>query len=173
MRLRGSKAAAIAVAVAGFAWALTVTGTDAPRPGGGNAAWESMKTLQGEWDGLYDGKVKTSATYRLVSNGTALMESLVSPDASDMVTVYHQDGGRLLMTHYCSENNQPRMKSAGTNPKRIEFSYVDATNLSSPDAMHMTGLVVTLSDPNHFTQEWTSSVKGKDQKSVFEFTRRK
>ncbi|MEO8432080.1 MAG: hypothetical protein ABI592_11275 [Acidobacteriota bacterium] len=171
MRHRASRI--VAVAVAGFALALALSGADTPARSGSNAAWESMKTLQGEWDGLYAGKMKVSAIYRLVSNGTALMETLVSPDHTDMVTMYHVDGARIGMTHFCSENNQPRLKSVGSNPKRIEFTYVDATNLSSPDAKRMTGLVTTLSDADHFTQEWTESDKGKEQKALFEFTRRK
>ena len=172
MRHRGSRSAG--VAVAGFALALALSGADAPQRSGGNAAWESMKSLQGEWEGLYEGKVRMSATYRLVSNGTVLMETLVSPDSSDMTTMYHRDGAGLAMTHYCSENNQPRLRSARPDdPKRIQFSFVDATNLATPDAMHMSGLVVTLSDPSHFTQDWTESVSGKSHTARFAFTRKK
>jgi len=137
-----------------------------------NPAWESMKSLQGEWEGAYEGKVAARATYRLVSNGTALMETLTSPDDSDMVTMYHRDGGRIAMTHYCSEDNQPRMRADTKDPKRIAFNYVDATNLSSPDASRMTGLVVTLKDADHFTQEWTYTQGGKSTTSTFAFTRK-
>jgi hypothetical protein len=141
--------------------------------GAPNPAWDSMKTLVGEWDGAYDGKVAAKATYRLVSNGTALMETLASPDHSEMVTMYHQDGSRIAMTHYCSENNQPRLRADAQDPKRIAFRYVDATNLASPDAGHMTGLVVTLKDPDHFTQEWTHSGGGHAMTSTFAYTRKK
>lgn len=136
-------------------------------------AWESMKTLVGEWDGLYDGKVPTKATYRLVSSGTALMETLSSPDHTEMVTVYHQDGSRIAMTHYCSENNQPRMRADSKDPSRIAFQYVDATNLPSPDAPRMTALVVTMKDADHFTQEWTHSGGGHSMTSTFAYTRKK
>jgi len=138
-----------------------------------NPVWESMKTLQGEWEGAYQGKVAARAAYRLVSNGTALMETLSSPDDSDMVTMYHRDGGRIAMTHYCSEDNQPRMRADATDPKRIAFNYVDATNLASPDASRMTGLVVTLQDRDHFTQEWTYTQGAKSTSSTFAFTRKK
>ena len=90
--------------------------------------------------------MKTKATYRLVSNGTALMETLVSPESGDMVTMYHPDGNGLVMTHYCSENTQSRMRAPGDDGKTIRFSFVDVTNLSSPDAMRMTGLVLTMKD---------------------------
>jgi len=141
--------------------------------GPANPAWESMKTLQGEWDGTYDGKVATQATYRLVSNGTTLMETLTSPDHTDMVTMYHRDGARIAMTHYCSEDNQPRMRSDAKDPKRIAFRYVDATNLSSPDASRMTGLVVTVKDADHFTQDWTHTQGSQSTTSTFTFTRKK
>ena len=169
-------------ALAGIALAAAAALAAGPPPtesggkkpnGTSNPAWESLKTLQGEWDGLYDGKVATKASYRLVSGGTVLMETLVSPDHTDMITMYHPDGARLVMTHYCSENNQPRMRAASTEPTRIAFRYVDATNLSSPDASRMTGLVVTLQDADHFTQDWTHSARGKDMTSTFAFTRKK
>ena len=144
-----------------------------PAAGSPNPAWDSMKSLVGEWDGLYDGKVQTKASYRLVSNGTALMETLSSPDHNEMVTVYHQDGSRIAMTHYCSENNQPRMRADAKDPKRIAFEYVDATNLPSPDAPRMTALVVTLKDADHFTQEWTHSGGGHAMTSMFSYTRKK
>lgn len=138
-----------------------------------NPAWESLKTLQGEWDGSYDGKVATQASYRLVSNGTALMETLASPDHSEMVTMYHRDGTRIAMTHYCSEGNQPRMRAEAKDPKRIDFRFVDATNLSSPDASRMTGLVVTVKDADHFTQDWTYTQGAKSSTSTFAFTRKR
>jgi hypothetical protein len=142
--------------------------------GRGGAAWEAMKTLQGDWDGVYGGKMKTAANYRLVSNGTVLMETLVSPpETSDMVTMYHPDGNGLVMTHYCSENTQSRMRAQGSDNKRIVFSFLDATNAVSPEAMRMTGLVLTLKDHDHMTAEWTSTAMGKSQTGLFEFTRRK
>jgi hypothetical protein len=171
----------IVLAGASLAVALIASAGDSPtsmstaKSGKGNAGWEWMKSLQGDWDGTYEGKLATGASYRLVSNGTALMETLVSPDHSDMVTMYTPDGDRLMMTHYCSANNQPRMRASvpSGGAKRLVFDYVDATNLEAPDAMHMHRLVVTLNDPDHFTQLWTSREKGKDTSSTFSFTRKK
>lgn len=160
-----------------FVSAIGIAGdehADHKKPAGPpSPAWEAMKSLQGEWDGLYDGKIPTRATYRLVSSGTALMETLTSPDHSEMVTMYHRDGSRIAMTHYCSEDNQPRLRSEAKDPKRIEFRYVDATNLSSPDASRMSGLVVTVKDADHFTQDWTETHGTKSSTSTFAYTRKK
>jgi hypothetical protein len=50
-----------------------------------------------------------------------------------MVTVYHQDGQDLRMTHYCSAKNQPRMKASSVSPDGnvVSFEFVDATNLAT------------------------------------------
>ena len=92
------------------------------------------------------------------------MESIREPDGSEMMTVYHPDGSRLVMTHYCSSGNQPRMRAEGLSAegKKLAFAYVDVTNLSSPDSLHMVRLAMTFDDANHFTEEWTSLEKGKD-----------
>ena len=135
--------------------------------------FEKMKALVGEWRGTsMDGKPAT-LTYTLVSNNSALMERLAMGGDSEMVTMYHPDGDHLMMTHYCSAHNQPRMRSNAVDAGggKITFDLVDVTNLSSPDAGHMKRLVVIFTDNNHFTQEWTWTQQGKDMTVVITFER--
>jgi len=147
-------------------------------PAATNPAFEKMKSLVGEWVGTVEEggkKLPVRASYRLVSNGTALEETLKTPEDSDMITMYVPDGKELAMTHYCAEGNQPRMRAAvpAGGLDKLEFHYVDATNLSGAGASHMHGLVVTFQDADHFTQAWTHRMDGKDQTGVFEFARKK
>ena len=135
--------------------------------------FEKMKSLVGEWQGKsLDGKT-AKVSYTLVSDNSALMEKLAVAGESEMVTMYHPDGDHLMMTHYCSAHNQPRMRSqkASTDIKNITLDLVDVTNLSSPDAGHMSRLVLTFVDQDHFTQEWTWSQKGKEGTVVIRFER--
>ena len=135
--------------------------------------FEKMKSLVGEWKGASaDGKPGT-VTYTLVSDSSALMEKLALGGESEMVTMYHPDGDHLMMTHYCSAHNQPRMRSqtATAESKKITFDFVDITNLSSPDAGHMRKLVVTFGDKDHFTQEWTWTKNGKENTEVIHYER--
>jgi hypothetical protein len=90
----------------------------------------------------------------------------------DMVTVYHRDGADLVATHYCSMGNQPRMRAPGASAdaKSIPFRFVDITNLK-PGGGHIKHLTVKFEDASHFTQEWTSSSKGKEESAVFKWTR--
>jgi hypothetical protein len=77
-----------------------------------DAAWDRLKSLAGEWEGV-EGSNKTTATYTIVSGGHVVMESMKMPAPEpDMVTMYHRDGTSLVTTHYCSLGNQPRMRAA-------------------------------------------------------------
>jgi len=135
--------------------------------------FEKMKLLVGEWKGTsMDGKPAT-VTYTLVSDNSAIMERLAMGGDSEMVTMYHPDGEHLMMTHYCSAHNQPRMRTNAVDAggSNITFDLVDVTNLSSPDAGHMRRLVVTFTDNDHFTQEWTWTQQGKDMTVIIHFER--
>jgi len=88
--------------------------------------------------------------------------------------MFNLDGDRLLMTHYCAVGNQPRMV-AGPSPdgKTFTFSFLDATNLATPDASHMNHLVISRLDANHHTEEWVYNDHGKEMKEVFDLWRKK
>ncbi len=140
-----------------------------------DAAWERLRSLAGEWEGVEGGK-KAGVTYTIVSGGSVVMESMKMPAPEpDMVTMYHRDGTGLVATHYCSLGNQPRMRATEASPdgKTIRFRFADITNLSKPDGPHIRHLTVTFQDADHVTQDWTSLDKGKEQPAVFKWTRNK
>jgi len=88
--------------------------------------------------------------------------------------MYSADGDKIAVTHYCSEGNQPSMKTESLKGigNKYSFSLVSVSGLKSPDAGHMTGLVLTLIDKDHLKQEWTYSNKGKTDTEAFEFSRK-
>jgi hypothetical protein len=160
--------------------ALAATTLLRAAPPSANPAWEKLKGLVGDWKGTYtgadegaEGMGEVRLSYKLVSNGTSLMETMESGHDTNMITMYHVDGKRILATHYCSMGNQPRMAAPGlsANGRTLTFSLVDATNVSGPGAELMQGLVVTFQDADHFSQAWTSRLKGKDQVGTFQYTR--
>lgn len=140
-----------------------------------NAEFERLKPLVGRWQGASSEGKPVTISYTLVSDGSALVERISAGSEPEMVTVYHPDGDRLMMTHYCSLHNQPRMRTgAGSaESKRMAFDFVDATNLSSADAMHMHKLVVTFEDKDHLAQEWTWKSAEKEGTVVFRLERMK
>jgi len=154
---------------------LLVLAAAVPAAPGTNPAWEKMKSLVGEWEGTMahgEMNMPVKVSYSLVSGGTSLMERMSGP-GEDMVTMYYPEGSRVLMTHYCSEGNQPRMKATGLAGDTLAFDFVDATNVASPQAEHMRKLVVKFQDADHFTQEWTHRKDGKEETGVFKYARKK
>jgi hypothetical protein len=139
----------------------------------GALAFDQLKALVGEWEGS-SGGVPVKITYTLVSGGTALMERLQPANQAEMITMYSVDRDKILVTHYCSEGNQPSMKTETLRAigNKYSFSLVSVAGLRQPHAGHMTGLVLTLLDKNHFKQEWSYLEKGKTSTNLFEFTRK-
>lgn len=139
-----------------------------------NPGFDKVKTLVGDWEGKAPDGKPVRVSYRLVSSGTALMETLGPGGESEMVTIYTADADRVALTHYCNANNQPRMRSApvGGIPQKLDFSFVGATNLASPTAGHMHNLTVTFEDKDHFTQMWTWREGLKERTTTFHFTRK-
>lgn len=138
-----------------------------------NAAsgFDSLKTLVGSWEHKGpDGKPGITV-WRLVSEGSALMEEL--PHES-MITMYHMDNDRLLMTHYCGARNQPRMKAdISPDGKTITFNFVDGTNLASPADAHMHKMVLTFQDKDHYSETWSFYKDGKEMMhETFQYARK-
>ena len=131
--------------------------------------FDKMKGLVGQWDATSP-EGKTRITFQLISEGSALMESM---SRESMVTVYHPDGGSIMMTHYCAAGNQPRMRALASKGDSITFQFVDAANLKGSADGHMQRLVITFKDKDHVTEEWTWKADGKETTSVFYLQRMK
>jgi len=137
-----------------------------------NSAFDALKGLAGEWQAKGpNGKMQT-ITWKVVSGGSVIMESM---QEESMVTMYHVDSSRLMLTHYCSARNQPRMQGqVSDDGKTFTFDFLDATNLANPNDGHMRKLVLTIQDKDHFTEQWFFAQNGKDDDhGAFQFTRKR
>ena len=136
------------------------------------ASFDKIKSLDGTWVGKNSKGQSFEVTFRTTSGGSAVMSEIQAP-GEDMITMFHMDRGRLLMTHYCAAGNQPRMQ-AKTSPdgNTFTFEFLDATNLDSPAAGHMHRMVLTVIDKNHHTEDWTFLQDGKEMKEHFELQRK-
>jgi len=145
----------------------------AVEPSKSAAAFDHLASLVGEWRGVQS-ETEFQVTYTLTADGSALMEEFRPKGGPTMVTLFTVDGDHLIATHYCSAQNQPQMVStaiAEPQAKSVAFSLVRVTGLKTPDDWHNTGLVLTIEDQDHVTQEWTYLFKGKTGKTLFALTR--
>ncbi len=147
-----------------FAFTLTTSQILALQGHGAGDKFEKIKSLAGEWQGkrAMDGKT-VNATYQLVSNGSTVMETLMPSDEPNMVTMYHLNGEKVMMTHYCAVNNQPRMESVSSDDHgMIKFALKDITNLAKEEDGHMVGMSIAFKDADHITHTWTFKEDGKE-----------
>ena len=116
------------------------------------ASFEKLKSLQGNWAGKAMNQ-DVQVSFRVTSGGSALMSEIHGTE--DMVTVFHLDGDRLLMTHYCSAGNQPRMAATvAPDGKTFTFNFLDAANVLPSQPGHMQRLVLTILDADRHTESW-------------------
>lgn len=143
----------------------------APKPAA--KAFDQIKGLAGEWIAGHPDGSSTRVNYRVASAGTAVIET-IGDDANGMVSVYTVDGDRLLMTHYCSMGNQPRMAAKVTPETRtLVFEFLDISNLASPDGGHISGLSMTIDGPDKVTNVWKHAKGSQEGDMKFELVRKK
>ena len=138
-------------------------------------SFDTMKTLAGNWEGPVtvdppqpdwsdDKPVRISL--RVTSRGNALVHEMqesgtpLHPTRYDHpVTMFYQDGERLLLTHYCDAGNRPRMAGkVSPDGKKVEFEFLDLSG--GNEYGHMYHAVFTPVDANHHLEDWTYMMPG-------------
>jgi hypothetical protein len=165
LRLRILLAAALCLSTA----ALAAAPPDSAASPDAKAAFTSLKTLEGAWEGRLttDPKVPeipegTSAKVwlRVTSMGNALMHEMKTEGRPDNpITMLYLDEGRLLLTHYCDAGNRPRMVAKpSTDGKTVAFEFLDVTGPIKYGHMH--DAAFTMVDADHHVEEWTFHLAG-------------
>jgi hypothetical protein len=141
-------------------------------------SFDQLKSLAGSWEGKDSKGRSLRVSFRDIARGSTLM-SEIQKEGHDgvmfsMISMIHLDGpNRLLLTHYCSDGNQPRMAATPSpDGKTITFNFFDATNVTTPDATYARRLIFTIVDANHHTEDWTFAAgPGKEIKEFFDLQR--
>jgi hypothetical protein len=138
-------------------------------------SFDKLKALAGSWEGAMDGK-PLLVSIRVTSMGSALMHEMTGGGGpQDPITMFHLDGDRLMLNHYCDAGNQPRMVGTiSPDGKTIAFNFLDATNLLSSQAGHMQRVVFNLIDSDHHTELWGFEMaNGKQTGGILDLKRTK
>ncbi len=159
MRIRETMCAIGLLALYG----ATAAASDAPDAA---AAFERLKGLVGVWEVTQPSGHKATVRYELTASGSALFEHYADGSmgkGNEMITMYHLDSGRLLLTHYCMAGNQPRMLLKRFDPAtgELDFDFLDATGLKDENAGHMRRAQFRLSDKDRYTSRWEFVENGK------------
>lgn len=140
----------------------------------GSKEFEKMKSLVGTWRGEMDvgqGVTPITVQYRVVSNGSAIEERNFAGTPQEMITMYHDRGGRLAMTHYCSLHNQPGMILKSSSPSRIVLDFDPTCGIDAGTEKHMHGLTLEFKGSDSLVQHWTLSDGGQTVTHAIKLTR--
>ena len=169
----------IRTAISGAALlALALSNTGAAGEGG---LMEKLAALEGDWVLLDENGEDTgivASTFKVTAAGSVLMEQMFpgAEDGSEMLNVYHADGDRVLMTHYCAAGNQPRLEITTTDDaNRLELRFESITNLSPESDHHMHQAEYIFHGDDRLTTRWQSMLDGElsEEHAVFELKRKK
>jgi hypothetical protein len=154
--------------------AVLLISTSAFAQSAAQKSFEQLKALAGSWEGTLEGQTM-HVSLRVTSKGNALMHEMRGEGPDDPITVFHLDGDRLLLTHYCDAGNQPRMVATiSPDGKSIVFDFVEATNLLSSQMGHMQRVTFTFIDPDHHTEKWEFAMTdGKQMGGMLDLKRAK
>ena len=137
--------------------------TNTPTPS--QAAFERFKKLDGQWLGRSTKGWEETINFKTIAKGSVVVENSFDAHPNEtMLTMFHLDGERLMLTHYCVAGNQPRLEATSFENygKTITFTFLDATNLPSRDKGHMDKAVFRFIDDNKFSTQWTWYQDGKE-----------
>ncbi len=102
----------------------------------------------------------TVVNYRVIANGSTVVETDFAGTDHEMFTVYTLDRGALVLTHYCAMGNQPRLKAVKDTGNSVSFEFVDGGNLASRDEKHMDSVTFEFLGPDHVVTQWRGYEKG-------------
>tara|TARA_Y100001970_G_C13907982_1_gene687055 strand:- start:7 stop:567 length:561 start_codon:yes stop_codon:yes gene_type:complete len=133
--------------------------------------YERLKSLSGNWhlvSGTRLGKElgpnfeEPFLSYSVSSGGHSVIEKLFVGKPNEMITIYYLDAGQLMMDHYCSLGNQPRMAGVVTEENEIAFNLVSISNMASKNDLHISFHSLQLhNDTDELTMHWGAT---QDQK---------
>ena len=121
------------------------------------AGFRRLAALEGDWvgEGPADGPGPMTVSYRLTGGGSALVETLFAGTADEMITIYTVEGGDLMLTHYCSFGNQPRMRAAPMQGDVLDFRFAGGANLDPQRDDHMHDARYEFVSDDELLIEWT------------------
>jgi len=155
---------------------LVLAATTAFAASDAQKSFDTIKALRGTWEGKTSQGKDVEVSFRPTANDSAVLSEIHGGShgpQQDMITMFHMDGPNFLMTHYCSIGNQPRMTATmSPDGKTITFNFLDATNLSTPDAGHMQRVIFTMTDGNHHIEEWHFMDHGKEMVERFDLQKK-
>ena len=105
-----------------------------------------------------------TVVYETSAGGSVVIEKSFPGTPHEMITVYSEKDGQVVMTHYCMLKNQPELALKNAADGTLEFELTGGSNMDASKDMHMHSLKLTIKDDDTIVQEWTPYMGGEPQK---------
>ncbi len=158
------RARLLAAALAGALAACAAPASDPSARAEADAAFARLAALQGEWidvDGSMGPEGEVLVTYKVSAAGSAVVETLFPGREEEMITVYTRDGHDLVLTHYCSLGNQPRMRATQLGGNVLLFEFDGGANIDPARDDHMHSGRLEFVSADELRTEWQGWTGGK------------
>src|SRR5262245_19738419 len=97
-----------------------------------SAAFSRLKGLAGEWN-IESARGRGRSQFQVIAGGSVVLERFTEPGGGEMLTAYHLDGDRLVLTHYCMAGNQPHMVAEKFDAAsgELNFAFAGGVNIGA------------------------------------------
>jgi len=142
----------------------------------GSKELQKIKALVGTWVGEIDhgkGPMPVEINYKVTAAGSAVVETFHPGTPMEMVTVYHDEKGKLAMTHYCMLGNQPKMKLVDSSENKVFLDLVEKS-IFDKDKPYMSALTIDFLCEDKIRHTWGCCDGGDKHRNMsVEFIRKK
>jgi hypothetical protein len=161
--MKMNKVAALASLVLA-ATAIAAAGPAAPRSEikiDAGAAFSRLKSLAGDWN-VESARGRGHSRFAVIANGSVVLEHFGEPGGGEMLTAYHLDGDKLVLTHYCMAGNEPHMVAEKFDAAsgELNFAFAGGANIGAATG-HMHDAAFRLSSNDQFDAKWNFVEGGK------------
>lgn len=132
-----------------------------------SAAFDQIKKKLGKWEGqltqsLTGDVIDVSYEWTLVSGGSTIMESVVE-DGVGMFTTYSDEGGELVVKHYCALGTEPVLSVSEATDRVVALSFNGSRSplmSDSHDFVNSMRWTMDASDSDSMVYEYTVYLNG-------------
>jgi len=147
-----------------FLAAVAMAGPAAPKPEDkvdAGAAFSRLKSLVGDWN-VESARGSGHSQFQAIAGGSVVVERFTELNGAEMLTAYHLDGDKLVLTHYCMAGNEPHMvaEKFDSASGELTFAFAGGSNIGA-ETGHMHDASFRLISNDRFDAKWNFVEGGK------------
>lgn len=135
------------------------------------SAMAFLTGLSGEWTttgaqhehgGPAPASARGGVSVKTKAAGSAVVQTYAKGTPGEMETIFHMDGDKLLLTHYCALQNAPVLRFEKSNkPGELKFVFHGGTNFDPAVDSHLHESTWQIKDKDTIEQNSTVYANGK------------